>query len=178
MGIGTGVLLIVVGSVLFWAIDFDMPYIDDDAMGLILVLAGLATLVTSVIMKVDRPQAGIGTGVTLLAIGSVMTFALEIEMAYISKGVLGVILIVAGLISIGATGALAAQRKRERQRAYEQYAQPYPPQGPPQGYPAQGYQQGYQAQGQPQGYQQGYQGQDYRYPQQDQGYYQPRQRRY
>lgn len=172
MGIGTGVLLIVVGSVLFWAIDFDMPYIDDDAMGLILVLAGLAALVIAVIMKVDRPQAGIGTGVALLAIGSVMTFALEIEMAYISKAALGVILIIAGLISVGVTGLLAAQRKRERQLAYEQYAQQYQPQAP--GYPPQGYQQGYQGGG----YQGGYQGQDYRAPQQHQGYYQPRQRRY
>lgn len=120
MGIGTGVFLIAAGSVLLWAIDADLPYIDDDALGLILLIAGLAVLVISVIMKVDRPEAGIGTGVFLIAVGAVLAWAVDADLPYIADYVLGTILMVAGGISMGATLLLTLQRRRERQRLHEQ----------------------------------------------------------
>lgn len=139
MGIGTGVFLIAAGSVLLWAIDADLPYIDDDALGLILLLAGLAVLVISVIMKVDRPEAGVGTGLFLIAGGAVLSWAIDADLPYIADYVLGTILIVAGAISVVATGLLALQRRQERQRRYEQAAyqqSPYPQGGyPPPNYP-------------------------------------------
>lgn len=122
MGIGTGVFLIAAGSVLMWAFDADLPYIDDDALGLILLLAGLAVLVVSVVMKVDRPEAGVGTGLFLLAGGAVLSFAIDADLPYIADYVLGGILMAAGAISVTATALLALQRKRERQRRYEMAA--------------------------------------------------------
>jgi hypothetical protein len=147
MGIGTGVFLIAVGSVLLWAIDADLPYIDDDALGLILLIAGLAVLVISVVMKVDRPEAGVGTGVFLIAAGAVLSWAIDADLPYIADYVLGTILLVAGAISVCATLVLSLQRRHERQRAYERAA--YQQQQPP-AYPPQPYQQPYQQQPYPQ----------------------------
>jgi hypothetical protein len=141
MGIGTGVFLIAAGSVLLWAIDADLPYIDDDSLGLILLLAGLAVLVISVVMKVDRPEAGVGTGVFLIAGGAVLSWAIDADLPFIADYVLGTILLVAGAISICATLALSLRRRYERQRAYEQaaYQQQPPPAYPPQPYQQQQY---------------------------------------
>lgn len=139
MGIGTGVFLIAVGSILLWAIDTDLPYIDDDSLGLILLLAGLAVLVISVVMKVDRPEAGVGTGVFLIAGGAVLSWAIDADLPYIADYVLGGILMAAGAISVTATALIALQRRRDRQRRYEQAAyqqNPYPQGGyPPPNYP-------------------------------------------
>jgi hypothetical protein len=33
MGIGTGIFLIAIGAALSWAIDVDLPYVEDDAVG-------------------------------------------------------------------------------------------------------------------------------------------------
>lgn len=128
MGIGASVFLIAAGAVLFWAIDVDLPYIDDDALGLILVLAGIATMIISVIMKANRPEAGVGTGVFLIAAGAVLTWAIDIDVPYISDSALGTILMVAGLIAIVATVGISLQR-RQRRNGYTQdpYApNPYP----------------------------------------------------
>jgi hypothetical protein len=56
MGIGTGILLIAVGAVLSWAVDVDLPYIADDAMGVILIVAGGIAVVATVIMSMQRTR--------------------------------------------------------------------------------------------------------------------------
>ena len=37
MGIGLGIVLIVAGAILLWAVDVDLPVIDDDELGVILL---------------------------------------------------------------------------------------------------------------------------------------------
>lgn len=44
MGIGFGIVLVVIGAILLFAVNADFPYISDDALGIILMLAGLATI--------------------------------------------------------------------------------------------------------------------------------------
>jgi uncharacterized membrane protein HdeD (DUF308 family) len=44
MGIGFGIVLVVIGAVLAFAVNVDVPYVTDDALGIILILAGLATI--------------------------------------------------------------------------------------------------------------------------------------
>lgn len=114
MGIGTGVFMILIGSVLAWAVDIDLPVIDDDGMGMILLLAGVAVLVISVIMKADQPGAGVGTGVALLAAGAVLIWAFEVDVPVINDEVLGFILLVVGAIALAATAIVAAQHKYRR----------------------------------------------------------------
>lgn len=133
MGVGTGIFLIVAGAVLFGAIEVDLPYIDDDALGLILLLAGIATLIISVVMKVNRPEAGIGTGVFMIVAGAILAWAINIDLEYINAYAMGWILIVAGLVSVAATAVVNLQRRRSRYR-YGQDPYGQPPYGqPPQG---------------------------------------------
>jgi ABC-type antimicrobial peptide transport system permease subunit len=49
MGIGVGVLLAVIGLVLMFAIDVNIPGIDDNTLGIILVVAGIAGIVLGMI---------------------------------------------------------------------------------------------------------------------------------
>ncbi|MQA95287.1 MAG: hypothetical protein GEV11_11810 [Streptosporangiales bacterium] len=143
MGIGTGVFLILIGAVLGWAVDIDLPIIDDDGMGMILLFAGIAVLVISVIMKTDQPGAGVGTGVAFLAAGAVLIWAIEIDVPVIDDEMLGFILLVVGVLSLAATGIVAAQHKYRRDRyereRYERDPRGYPgqggPYGPPHGHP-------------------------------------------
>lgn len=162
MGIGTGVFLIAAGAVLSWAFDVNLPFIDDDGAGLILLFAGIAVLLISVILRANRPGAGIGTGVALIAAGAVVAWAIDIDVPFITDSVFGGILIVAGLIALIAILAINLQHRRQAAYAAgpQPYGSPYPPEyppGPPPAYPHE--QPGYQ---QPQGYPQpGYQQQNY-----------------
>lgn len=126
MGIGTGIFFIVAGSVLLWAVDFDLPYIDDDGLAMIAIVAGLAILVVSMVMKTNRPEAGIGTGIFLLAAGAVMAFALNVDLPYVADYTLGVIFLVAGAIAIIATALVNLNRRNARNAMQpDQPAAPY-----------------------------------------------------
>jgi hypothetical protein len=54
MGIALGVILVVAGAVLMWALNVDISYVDDDTLGLILFIVGLGAIVLSLIMNVQR----------------------------------------------------------------------------------------------------------------------------
>ncbi|MEJ7630743.1 MAG: DUF6458 family protein [Nocardioidaceae bacterium] len=54
MGIGLGVLLIVAGAVLMWALDFDLSYVDDDTLGLILFIVGILAVLLSLVLNMQR----------------------------------------------------------------------------------------------------------------------------
>jgi len=41
MGIGTGIVLIALGLILLYALEVDIPYVGDDALAWILILAGV-----------------------------------------------------------------------------------------------------------------------------------------
>lgn len=49
MTIGLGVVLVVAGAVLMWALDWNVSYVDDNTLGLILFIAGLGTIAVSLV---------------------------------------------------------------------------------------------------------------------------------
>jgi ABC-type antimicrobial peptide transport system permease subunit len=49
MGIGVGIFLTVVGLILMFAVDVNIPGIEDNTLGLILVIAGIAGIVLGMI---------------------------------------------------------------------------------------------------------------------------------
>jgi ABC-type antimicrobial peptide transport system permease subunit len=49
MGIGVGIFLAVVGLILMFAVDVNIPGIEDNTLGLILLLAGIAGIVLGLI---------------------------------------------------------------------------------------------------------------------------------
>ncbi|MFW5415803.1 hypothetical protein J0910_04165 [Nocardiopsis sp. CNT-189] len=62
MGIGLGIFLIVIGAVLAFGITADVAGLDLNAIGMILMAAGAAVVVITVILMItrrDRPRPGI-----------------------------------------------------------------------------------------------------------------------
>jgi len=55
---------------------------------------------------------GIGAGVFLIAVGAIITFALDVTVSGIDLKVVGVILMLAGLIGIAVDLAIFAPRRR------------------------------------------------------------------
>lgn len=51
MSIGAGILLFVIGAILAFAIDVDIPGIEDNTLGYILMLAGVLIAVLSLAMS-------------------------------------------------------------------------------------------------------------------------------
>lgn|GEM_PF-1293564 len=54
MGIGLGIVLIVIGAILLFALNLDIPWVSDDTLGIILILAGFLTLALALILNYQR----------------------------------------------------------------------------------------------------------------------------
>ena len=54
MGIGLGIVLIVVGAILVFALDANLPFVSDDTLGIILIVAGVVALILSLVMNAQR----------------------------------------------------------------------------------------------------------------------------
>jgi len=54
MGIGLGITLIVIGAILLFALDLDIPWVTDDTLGIILIVAGALALVLALILNYQR----------------------------------------------------------------------------------------------------------------------------
>ena len=57
MRIGTGVVLIVAGLILIFAVNADIPLVSDDIVGIILVLGGVVAIVATLIVNAQRTRA-------------------------------------------------------------------------------------------------------------------------
>ena len=56
MRIGTGVVLIVAGLILIFAVNADIPLVNDDIVGIILVLGGVVAIVATLIVNAQRTR--------------------------------------------------------------------------------------------------------------------------
>ena len=56
MGIGSGILLIVLGAIIEFAWTGNIPSVDDDVLGTILMVAGLLTVVLVIISNAQRSR--------------------------------------------------------------------------------------------------------------------------
>lgn len=54
MGIGLGIFLLVVGAILLFALNVNLPFVSDDTLGVILIVAGVLTLVVALVMQAQR----------------------------------------------------------------------------------------------------------------------------
>ena len=54
MGIGLGIFLIVIGAILLFALKVDIPFVTDDTLGIILLVAGVLTLILSLVLNAQR----------------------------------------------------------------------------------------------------------------------------
>jgi hypothetical protein len=118
MGLGTGVGLIAAGAVLTWALDVDLPYIDDDALGAILLVAGVVALVATVVIRAQRPGTTPEPGLGLIAVGAALLWAVDVDIPYVYDGALGLILLVGGVATVAAAVAMSRPRTERRQVVY------------------------------------------------------------
>ena len=56
MGIGVGIVLIVIGAVLLFALNIDMPFVSDDTLGIIFIVAGALALLLALILQAQRSR--------------------------------------------------------------------------------------------------------------------------
>ena len=56
MGIGLGIVLIVVGAILLFALDANLPLVTDDTLGIILIVAGVVALILALVMNAQRSR--------------------------------------------------------------------------------------------------------------------------
>lgn len=56
MGIGLGIVLLVLGAIMYWAVDIDLPGIEDGTLGVILMVAGILALVLGLVMNAQRSR--------------------------------------------------------------------------------------------------------------------------
>ncbi|HEU0286919.1 MAG TPA: hypothetical protein VFR22_07725 [Nocardioidaceae bacterium] len=61
MGIGSGIALFVVGAIVTWAININLPYVADYALGVILMVAGAVWFVVALIMHMQRRRERVVT---------------------------------------------------------------------------------------------------------------------
>jgi O-antigen ligase len=57
MAIGFGIFLIVVGAALVWAVEVDIQFIDDNNLGWILMVAGVAAILLSLVINAQRSRS-------------------------------------------------------------------------------------------------------------------------
>ena len=121
MGLGAGLLLLAAGAILTWAVDVDLPYVDDDALGSMLFAAGVLSLVVAAVVHAARASRvnDVGIGLMLVAGGAILVWGLDVDVPYIWDGALGAILMVGGAVSIGA--AVLIQRQRTSSRRVVEY---------------------------------------------------------
>jgi uncharacterized membrane protein HdeD (DUF308 family) len=54
MGIGAGIVLIVIGLILIFAVNVNLPFVSDNVLGIILVLGGVLAIVLALVMNAQR----------------------------------------------------------------------------------------------------------------------------
>jgi len=56
MGIGLGIVLLVVGAILYWAVEVDIPGISDNTLGIILMVVGALAIVLALVINQQRTR--------------------------------------------------------------------------------------------------------------------------
>ena len=116
MGLGAGLVLLAAGAILTWAVDVDVPYVDDDALGSMLLAAGVLSLVVAAVVNAARASRvnDVGIGLAMIAGGAVLVWALDVDVPFIWDGALGAILMVGGAVAVAASVLMQRQQARSR----------------------------------------------------------------
>ena len=120
MTVGTGAGLAAAGAILRWALEVNVPYVFEDALGLILMLAGLAIIAISFGVS-ERAQGNVAAGLGLAAAGAVLVWAVDIDLPYVYDGSLGIILMVAGAIAIVVAVTMDYQHREGQRVEYRRW---------------------------------------------------------
>jgi len=56
MAIGLGIVLVAAGAILIWALNVDISFIDDDTLGVILLVAGVLAIILGLVINMQRSR--------------------------------------------------------------------------------------------------------------------------
>jgi hypothetical protein len=56
MGIGLGIILLVIGAILYWAVDVNIPWVSDNTLGIILMAVGVLAIILALIINQQRTR--------------------------------------------------------------------------------------------------------------------------
>lgn len=56
MGIGLGIVLLVVGAILYWAVEVNIPGVSDNTLGIILMVVGALAIVLALVINQQRTR--------------------------------------------------------------------------------------------------------------------------
>jgi uncharacterized membrane protein HdeD (DUF308 family) len=56
VGIGLGILLLVVGAILLFAVNVNIPFVSDDTLGIILMIAGVLAIILALVLNAQRTR--------------------------------------------------------------------------------------------------------------------------
>lgn len=57
MGIGAGIVLILIGLIIIFALDFNLPFLSDTTLGIILIAVGALALVLALVINAQRSRS-------------------------------------------------------------------------------------------------------------------------
>ncbi len=121
MSIGAGLGLAVAGAILYWAVELDVPYLFEGALGVIAMVAGLA-IVGATFIVTPRTHGTVAAGLGLGAAGAALVWAVDIDLPFVYDGSLGVILMFAGVVAVVASAVMEYQRSRARHEVEYRYS--------------------------------------------------------
>jgi uncharacterized membrane protein YccC len=119
MGLGTGIGLIASGAVLMWALDVDIPYVQDHLLGQVLLVGGIVAVVAASVVRAQQPEASPDTGIALIVAGAALVWAVEADIPHVYDEALGAILLAGGAATVVATVAFGRLRSPLSRRRRE-----------------------------------------------------------
>lgn len=57
MGIGIGIVLIVAGLIIIFALDFNLPFLNDTSLGTILIIIGVLAIILTFLLNAQRSRS-------------------------------------------------------------------------------------------------------------------------
>ncbi|HET9860854.1 MAG TPA: DUF6458 family protein [Nocardioidaceae bacterium] len=56
MGVGVGVVLLVLGAIIFFALETEIPFMETETLGVILMVAGVIAIILALVMNQQRSR--------------------------------------------------------------------------------------------------------------------------
>jgi uncharacterized membrane protein HdeD (DUF308 family) len=56
MGVGVGVLLLVVGAIIYFALEAEIPFMETSTLGIILMVVGVIAIILALVMNQQRSR--------------------------------------------------------------------------------------------------------------------------
>lgn len=114
--LGLGLVLIAVGAVFTWVVDEDVPYVDEQGLGPILLVLGVVVMLAALVIRAYRSHSlgDADTGLLVFGAGAVLTWALEVDIPYIWDAALGAIMMIGGLVAVAAAVFTESQKTRTK----------------------------------------------------------------